>query len=91
MKISFYSELARQHIVRIREEIIQSSIGSSDDATRIFRTKMIGAGEYDHKVIADVSDFASLRELSDPLFYLQEHRFNLFEIKRLPATLSLKF
>ena len=54
MKIGFYSELARQHIVRTREEIIQSSIGSSDDATRIFRTKMIGAGEYDYNLLSDV-------------------------------------
>jgi len=37
MKIGLYSELARQHIVKIREEISKAGIGSSDAEMKSFR------------------------------------------------------
>ncbi len=37
MEIGLYSELARQHIVKIKEELSQKSIGSSDIKMRSFR------------------------------------------------------
>jgi len=91
MKIGLYSELARQHIVKIREEISQSSIGSSDDAMRIFRAKIIGSDEYAHKQILKFSDFYSLSELRDLLFHVQEHRFTLPQIQGCLSDLGLKF
>jgi SAM-dependent methyltransferase len=91
MKIGLYSELARQHIVRIREEITQSGIGSSDDAMRTFRTKVIGSDEDGHKSIREISDFYSLSELRDLLFHVQEHRFTLPQIQSCLSDLGLKF
>ena len=41
MKIGLYSELARQHIVEIREEIRQKGIGSSNAEMRTFRETII--------------------------------------------------
>ena len=57
MKIGLYSELARQHIVRMREEINQSGIGSSDVAMRSFRTDVINSSEEHHKHIRSAKDF----------------------------------
>jgi hypothetical protein len=37
MKIGLYSELARQHIVEMRQEISKAGIGSSDAAMKSFR------------------------------------------------------
>jgi hypothetical protein len=86
-----YSELARQGIKKMREEINLSGIGSSDDAMRIFRTKVINSDEDGHKSILEISDFYSLSELRDLLFHVQEHRFTLLEIQDCLSDLGLKF
>ena len=91
MKIGLYSELARQGITKMREEIDLSGIGSSDDAIRIFRTKVINSDEDSHKSILKISDFYSLSELRDLLFHVQEHRFTLPEIQGCLSDLGLKF
>ena len=91
MQIGLYSELARQGIKKMREEINLSGIGSSDDAMRIFRTKVINSDEDSHKSILKISDFYSLSELRDLLFHVQEHRFTLPEIQGCLSDLGLKF
>tara|TARA_B100000780_G_C20648078_1_gene258172 strand:- start:4 stop:492 length:489 start_codon:yes stop_codon:yes gene_type:complete len=91
MKIGLYSELARQHIRQMREEITQSDIGSSDLAMRSFRSDIIKSGEKHHKKILSTSDFYCLSELRDLLFHVQEHRFTISLIKDCLSELGLKF
>ena len=91
MKIGLYSELARQHIVRMREEINQSGIGSSDVAMRSFRSDVINSSEEHHKSIRSAKDFYSLSELRDLLFHVQEHRFTIPQLKDCLSELDLKF
>jgi ubiquinone/menaquinone biosynthesis C-methylase UbiE len=91
MKIGLYSELARQHIVRIREEINQLSIESSDNAMRSFRSDVINSSEEHHKRVRSTTDFYSLSELRDLLFHVQEHRFTIPQVKDCLLELDLKF
>ena len=91
MKIGLYSELARQHIVRMREEINQSGIGSSDVAMRSFRSNVINSSEEHHKRIRSSINFYSLSELRDLLFHVQEHRFTIPQLKDCLSELDLKF
>ncbi len=91
MKIGLYSELARQHIVRMREEINQSGIGSSDVAMRSFRGDVINSSEEHHKRIRSSINFYSLSELRDLLFHVQEHRFTIPQLKNCLSELDLKF
>ena len=91
MKIGLYSELARQHIVRMREEINQSGIGSSDVAMRSFRSDVINSSEEHHKRIRSAKEFYSLSELRDLLFHVQEHRFTIPQLKDCLSELDLKF
>ena len=91
MKIGLYSELARQHIVRMREEINQSGIGSSDVAMRSFRSNVINSSEEHHKRIRSSINFYSLSELRDLLFHVQEHRFTIPQLKNCLSELDLKF
>jgi len=91
MKIGLYSELARQDIVKIREEISQSGIGSSDDAMRTFRSNIIDSDEVHHKRILEFGDFYSLSEFRDLLFHVQEHQFTLPQIQGCLSELGLKF
>ena len=91
MKIGLYSELARQHIVEMRQEISKAGIGSSDAAMKSFRTTVMTSDQNHHKKILNSSDFYSLSTLKDLLFHVQEHRFTIPQIQDCLSELGLKF
>ena len=91
MKIGLYSELARQHIVEMRQEINQLGTGSSDLAMKSFRTGVITSDLEHHNRIVNSSDFYSLSALRDLLFHVQEHRFTIPQLKQCLEELGLKF
>ena len=91
MRIGLYSELARQHIVKMRQEIRQSGIGSSDLEMKSFRTGIIDSDKVHHKQIIPSPDFYSLSTLRDLLFHVQEHRFTISQLKQCLEELGLKF
>ena len=91
LKIGLYSELARQHIVKMREEIILSSLGSDDFSMKSFRSNVISSDQTHHRQITLTPDFYSLSEFRDLLFHVQEHRFTLPQIKNCLNELGLEF
>ena len=91
MKIGLYSELARQHIVGIRDEIRKAGIGSSDSAIKSFRTMVMKSDQKNHKEMLNFSDFYSLSELKDLLFHVKEHRFTIPQIQDCLSELGLNF
>ena len=91
MRIGLYSELARQDIVKLREEILETGIGSQDFEMRLFRLNMINLEKSHYKQILDSNDFYSLSEFRDLLFHVQEHRFTIPQIKECLFNLGLKF
>ena len=91
MKIGLYSELARKHHVKIRQEISHLGIGSSDIEMKSVRNKIIKSAKEHHKLILISSDFYTLSTLRDLLFHVQEHRFTVPQIKEHLRELGLKF
>ena len=91
MRIGLYSELARQHIVEMRQEISKAGIGSSDAAMKSFRKTVMTSDQNHHKKILNSQDFYSLSELKDLLFHVQEHRFTIPQIQDCLSELGLKF
>jgi 2-polyprenyl-3-methyl-5-hydroxy-6-metoxy-1,4-benzoquinol methylase len=91
MKIGLYSELARQHIVRVREEIASLGTGTSATEIRNFRTSLSVSKSSDQKRLHIFSDFFSLSEFRDLIFHVQEHRFTLPQIKNCLDELGLEF
>jgi 2-polyprenyl-3-methyl-5-hydroxy-6-metoxy-1,4-benzoquinol methylase len=91
MQIGLYSELARKHIVQIRDEIEQSNIGSSHDAMKLFRNKISSSEEEQHKTAVSSFDFYSMGALRDLLFHIQEHRFTIPQIAASLTQLGLVF
>ena len=91
MRVGLYSELARRNIIKIREEISQRGIVSSDAEMRSFRDMIIRSDQNHHQQISNFSDFFSLSELRDLLFHVQEHRFTIPLIKNHLNKLRLKF
>tara|TARA_B100000767_G_scaffold4146_1_gene3925 strand:+ start:549 stop:1640 length:1092 start_codon:yes stop_codon:yes gene_type:complete len=91
MRIGLYSELARQHIVKMRQEISKAGIGSSDAAMKSFKTTVMTSDQKHHQKILNSRDFYSLSELKDLLFHVQEHRFTIPQIQDCLSELKLKF
>lgn len=91
MKIGLYSELGRKHIVKIRDEIKQLGIGSSDHEIKKLRDSIIKSNKEHHKLIIKSNDFYNLSTLRDLLFHVQEHRFNIPLIRNHLTELRLKF
>ena len=91
LKIGLYSELARQHIVKIRKEIRQKYIRAIDAEMRYFRALIMKSDKNHHKQIRRFTDFYSLSELKDLLFHVKEHRFTIPEIKEHLDKLDLQF
>ena len=89
--IGLYSELARQDIVKIRNEISELGIGSSDMEMKSFRDMIIKSEKEYHKITLKRLDFYSLSTLKDLLFHVQEHRFAIPQIKDYLTKLGLKF
>ena len=91
MRIGLYSEMARKHIIKIREEILEAGIDTSETDMKSFRTKLINSEKKHHKEILKFTDFYSLSELRDLLFHIQEHRYTLPQIQETLSRLNLKF
>ena len=73
MKLGLYSELARKHIVKIRQEISKACIGSSDSAIKSLRKMVMTSNEDHHALITTSSDFYSMSNLKDLL--QSEHKY----------------
>lgn len=81
MRIGLYSELARQHIAAVREEISISKIGSSPVEMKRFRDHIIKSDNPNHKKLLHSPDFYSLSTFRDLVFHVQEHRFTIRQLK----------
>ena len=91
MRIGLYSELARRHIVKTREEIGLRGIGTSEDEIRQFRQSLVESSADHHQLLTDSGDFFSLSTLRDLIFHVQEHRFTLPQIQHSLDELGLQF
>jgi 2-polyprenyl-3-methyl-5-hydroxy-6-metoxy-1,4-benzoquinol methylase len=91
MNIGLYSDLARQHIINIREEIKKSGVISTSSTMKAFRKLLIASEEEHHKKLLQSSDFYSLSTFRDLVFHVQEHRFTLSQLKGCLSELGLEF
>ena len=92
MRLGFYSELARQDIVRVRDLIGHHGIGSSLQDIRNYRHHLLGMRDsmaLDY-VIGGV-DFYSTSTCRDLIFHVQEHRLQLDAIAQFLDNHQLKF
>lgn len=91
MRLGFYSELARQHVVAARGYIAEKGYSSTPEDIRRCRQELISLqdGSAFEKLL-HCSDFFSTSECRDLLFHVQEHRFTLPQIKNCLSELDLR-
>jgi SAM-dependent methyltransferase len=91
MNIGLYSESARRHVVKIRDEIKKNNINLSDDDIKSFRNQIVKSEKEHHKHIKLSLDLYSMSSIRDLLFHVQEHRFTIPQIKIHLEDLGLVF
>ena len=91
MMIGLYSDLARQHIAKVRREISQLEVKPTPREMIAFRDNLIGSTEPHHRKLFLVPDFYSLSELRDLVFHAEEHCFTIPQIGECLGELGLTF
>lgn len=91
MKIGLYSEAARQHIAKIRQEIKILGSGDTERDIKEFRQQLKISNVPHHTKLQRSSDFFSSSTLRDLVFHVQEHQFTIPQLKRSLGDLKLKF
>ena len=91
MKLGFYSEIARSHVVSIRKIIFDGDRNFSKESMFSIRKSIKESSDADLKRFLKSRDFYSTSALRDLIFHVKEHRFNLIEIKQLLVDFGLEF
>jgi len=91
MMIGLYSNIAREHIVKIRNDIKSKNFNFDKKNIIKFREKIISSNNLDYRLIKQSPDFYSFSNLIDLLFHVQESRFTIPEINKYINKLNLKF
>lgn len=90
MRISLYSEFARQRVVLAHQKIKELQLGSSNKDIKIFRSTIFSLPSGSPLAeLAQSDDFYSVSGCRDLLFHVQEHRFTLLQLKDMIAELGL--
>ncbi len=92
LKLGLYSELSRQHIVKIREFIKKKNFKNTIKDIRNCRDEIMKQNDDQllHKVINNY-DFYSTSGTRDLIFHVQEHRFTIPKISKILKSLNLEF
>ena len=85
------SQVPDDHQLKMRQEISDAGIGSSNAEMKLFRTTVMTSDQNHHERILNSLDFYSLSTLKDLLFNVKEHRFTIPKIKGHLDELGLKF
>ncbi len=92
MKLGLYSEIARRHVVRLREMIAEAGLGQSRSEIAAFRQKCLeSTSAQDYGWAVRSPDFFSTSGCRDLLFHVHEHRMTLPIIEKYLNQRSLKF
>ena len=88
MRLGLYSSAARQSVTKARALIKELGIGSSSSEILKFRYEILNSSSELGTELRDFvgwTDFFTTSEIRDLLFHVQEHQFNLIEIKSIIA------
>jgi tetratricopeptide (TPR) repeat protein/2-polyprenyl-3-methyl-5-hydroxy-6-metoxy-1,4-benzoquinol methylase len=92
MDLGFYSQLARRHVVKVRELIAARGYASTaDDICRFRQDRVLWNASVELQCLSSSPDFYSTSECRDLLFHAQEHRLTLGQIESFLSDSGLHF
>ncbi len=89
--VGLYSKIARNHIIKIKEDIKNLNIKINRENIINFRDKIIKSNNKDYALVKESSDFYSYSNFIDLIFHVQENRFTIPEINNCINKLNLQF
>ncbi len=92
LKLGLYSDIARQHIIKIRDFIKKKKFNNTVKDIRNCREAILKQNDDQslHKIIYN-NDFYSTSNTRDLIFHVQEHRFTIPEISKILKNFKLEF
>ena len=92
LKLGLYSEIAREHVVKVRELIKKKKFNNTVTDIKTCRQLLVNEKEDPLLQKAAIGiDFYSTSSVRDLLFHVQEHRFKLPQISKILKNLNLEF
>lgn len=92
MRIALYSRMARVSVTQAWQVIAEKNIGNDTPSIRAFRRNLTDYLEPKYRTFFYKSyDYYSLPMCRDLIFHVQEHQFDLLQIKDILQRLNLKF
>ena len=91
MKIGLYSKIARRYIIELREFLNKSHSSFNIENIRSLRLSIINSEDKNLNKVSMITDFYNTSEIRDLIFHIQEHQFNLPQIKKNLSVLGLNF
>ena len=91
MKVGLYSLIARRNISQVQENMRSKRIDASESEMRKFRQSLMESQEEAPRSLTEISDYYSLSEFRDLLFHVQEHCYDLLQIRDYLNELGLCF
>ena len=91
LKLGLYSELARKHIVEVRDILRKEKILDYQNDLRKLREMIKNNKHISFQKLNYNYDFHTTSSLRDLIFHVQEHRFTLPKISQLIQKFNLEF
>ena len=91
INLGLYSKYARKHISKIRQDIQSKNIVPSNIEIKKYRNYIFNSNNNENIMIKNSKDFYTTSSARDLLFHVQEHQFDLIEIKNYLKKLNLFF
>ena len=91
LKLGLYSRLARQHVHVARTVIAERGYAADLNGIRQFRKDYIEGDFQNVEHLEEVGDFYTTSELRDLVFHVQEHVYDLRQIKHMLEAHGLEF
>lgn len=92
MRLGLYSDLARQSVVAAREYIAKQGYAATATGIRLCRQELMSReNRAQFGKLFSFRDFFAMSECRDLVFHVQEHRFNLVQVKHMLRELGLTF
>lgn len=92
MRIALYSRIARVSVTQAWKVIAEKNLGNDTESIRAFRRNISDNLEPKYRTFFYKSfDYFSLPMCRDLIFHVQEHQFDLLQIKDILQRLNLKF
>ena len=91
LKLGLYSEIARKHVVDIKEQLDSNNAQMTTEEIRSLRKLIEKDNPEIHQKLCGIRDYFASSTFRDLILHVQEHRFTIPQLKRIINENNLEF